>query len=250
MDMFMDKLAQKLTAQEMIKANMEADTEQLNKLKGQVKEYSECLEQVQKLTEAGIAKINEIETSVQSAGAQRNAEIISALERLEKKLAEEQGESGKNYAEDLAAWKKEYAEDLSQLKNLYAEGLTGLRNLYADELSGLKNMFADELAGLKLQQTDASQELEKLLAEKLDASGEHVHKECVKVYRNVQAAVIEENNKQTDNLTESLTEVIHSAVKGYSGKLKAILTISIISMILALGSAALHILQMMNITLF
>ena len=44
MDMFMDKLAQKLTAQEIIKANTAADTEELNKLKGQVKDYSACLD--------------------------------------------------------------------------------------------------------------------------------------------------------------------------------------------------------------
>ena len=33
MDTFMDKLAQKLTAQEMIKANMAADAEEMNRLK-------------------------------------------------------------------------------------------------------------------------------------------------------------------------------------------------------------------------
>ena len=54
MDMFMDKLAQKLNAQEMIKANLAADAEEMNQLKSKVKEYSDCLEQVQKLAEAGI----------------------------------------------------------------------------------------------------------------------------------------------------------------------------------------------------
>ena len=43
MDMFMDKLAQKLTAQEIIKANTAADVEELNKLKNQIAEYNECL---------------------------------------------------------------------------------------------------------------------------------------------------------------------------------------------------------------
>ena len=48
MDMFIDKLAQKLTAQEMIKANMAADAEEMNKLKGKTKEYAEALEQIKK----------------------------------------------------------------------------------------------------------------------------------------------------------------------------------------------------------
>jgi len=51
MDMFMDKLSQKLTAQEIIKANTAADTEELNKLKGQVKDYSACLDRLEQLIE-------------------------------------------------------------------------------------------------------------------------------------------------------------------------------------------------------
>ena len=50
MDMFMDKLAQKLTAQEIIKANTAADIEELNKLKNQIAEYNECLARLQKST--------------------------------------------------------------------------------------------------------------------------------------------------------------------------------------------------------
>ncbi len=235
MDMFMDKLAQKLTAQEMIKANMEADTEQLNKLKVQVKDYRECLEQVQKLTEAGITKMNQIENEVKSTGAQNSAEILSALENMERRLSDEQDASGKKCVEEMAA-----------LEKLYAEELLALKEQYTDELTELEDRCVEEIAALKAKNAEAIQKLEKLFSEKLDASDENVHKECVKVYRNVQAAVVEENGKQTDNLSE----VINAAVKGYRGKLNAILTVSIISMILALGSVALHILQMMNFKFF
>ena len=46
MDTFMDKLAQKLNAQEMIKANSAADAEEMNQLKNQLREYDECLAQI------------------------------------------------------------------------------------------------------------------------------------------------------------------------------------------------------------
>ena len=39
MDTFMDKLAQKLNAQEMIKANSAADAEEMDQLKSQLREY-------------------------------------------------------------------------------------------------------------------------------------------------------------------------------------------------------------------
>ena len=47
MDTFMDKLAQKLNAQEMIKANSAADAEEMDQLKNQLREYDECLAQMQ-----------------------------------------------------------------------------------------------------------------------------------------------------------------------------------------------------------
>lgn len=60
MDMFMDKLAQKLTAQEIIKANTAADVEELNKLKNQIAEYNECLGKLQKLIDDGFGKLSGI----------------------------------------------------------------------------------------------------------------------------------------------------------------------------------------------
>ena len=49
MDTFMDKLAQKLNAQEMIKANSAADAEEMDQLKNQLREYDECLAQMQQV---------------------------------------------------------------------------------------------------------------------------------------------------------------------------------------------------------
>ena len=56
MDMFMDKLAQKLNAQEIIRANTAADAEEMNKLKNQIAEYNECLTKLQQLIEEGKQK--------------------------------------------------------------------------------------------------------------------------------------------------------------------------------------------------
>ena len=49
MDTFMDKLAQKLNAQEMIRANSAADAEEMDQLKSQLREYDECLAQMQQV---------------------------------------------------------------------------------------------------------------------------------------------------------------------------------------------------------
>ena len=49
MDTFMDKLAQKFTAQELIKANSLAETEEMNRLKIQVEEYTGCLNRMKQI---------------------------------------------------------------------------------------------------------------------------------------------------------------------------------------------------------
>ena len=47
------------------------------------------------------------------------------------------------------------------------------------------------------------EEIKQLLEEKFRQSDDFLHKENVKVYRNVQAALIEELNKQTEELKNS-----------------------------------------------
>ena len=57
MDMFMDRLPQKLTAQDIIKANTAADTEELKNLRNQIAVYNECLERLQRLIREGEARL-------------------------------------------------------------------------------------------------------------------------------------------------------------------------------------------------
>lgn len=197
MDMFMDKLAQKLTAQEMIKANMAADAEEMNKLKGKTKEYSEALEQIKKLVEDGVGKLR--------AARVDGKEIDRLVEESIAKINAIKSEDDRKDAETAAAVEALKAETIAALEEVKAQ-----------------------------------------LCEKLEASNDNVHKECVKVYRNVQAVVVEENNKQTESLKEAVT----AAVKGFKGKLTAILIFSIFSLLLAAGSVALQVMEMLNFKFF
>ena len=49
MDNFMDKIAQKLNSQEVIRANSAADAAQIEKLQEQVREYDACMKEMRKL---------------------------------------------------------------------------------------------------------------------------------------------------------------------------------------------------------
>lgn len=201
MDMFMDKLAQKLTAQEMIKANMAADAEEMNKLKGKTKEYSEALEQIKKLVEDGVGKLR--------AAKVDGKEIDRLVEESIAKINAIKSEDDRKDAETAAAVEALKAETIAALEEVKAQ-----------------------------------------ICEKLETSNDNVHKECVKVYRNVQAVVVEENNKQTEALKESMKETVAAAVKGFKGKLTAILIFSIFSLLVAAGSVALQVMEMLNFKFF
>lgn len=187
MDMFMDKLAQKMTAQEIIKANTAADTEELNRLKSQLEEYNECLAKLKKLIEQGELKL------------------------------------------------KSFQADRGELEHLVQENRGGIQ-----EAQARAERNGEKLAGIL-------QESEKNLQERLEAIGastdESVHKECVKVYRNVQAVVVEESGKQIKAAEEA-----RSAATAAGAKTGVILGVSVAALIFSLAGLALQILNMWNIT--
>lgn len=174
MDMFMDKLAQKLTAQEMIKANSAAEVEEVNRLKAQIEEYDKCLE---------------------------------------------------------------------NLKGLIAEGVVSLEQARVDggEIDRLVQESIEKIRQIQ-QNSQIGEELKTHFNEKMENSNEYVHKECVKVYRNVQAVVVEESGKQSQ-----AAQAMEVQLSKIQGKLGAVLGVSVAALIFALGGVTIQVLTMLNL---
>ena len=83
------------------------------------------------------------------------------------------------------------------------------------------------------------------ISERLEAMEENVHKECVKVYRNVQAVMVEESGKQGAALDEA-----KAGVADMRGKLGTVLGISVAAMILSLAGIVIQILSGLRILPF
>ena len=60
MDNFMDKLAQKLTSSEIIKANSAADAAELERLQKQLDQYDACLQEMRKLSLRNVENTDKI----------------------------------------------------------------------------------------------------------------------------------------------------------------------------------------------
>ena len=218
MDMFVDKLAQKLTAQEIIRANTAADVEELNKLKNQIAEYNECLIKLQKLIDDGSNRLSKVkENDVQ-------------VERLVKQEID-----------NIAALRKE-TENVKAVLEKLSEQYGSLEASYIMRTDASAEYLGSKIDGLYAQ---VEEQKSGQMLEKLDMVEENVHKECVKVYRNVQAVVVEETGKQAQALTET-----NEMMKAVKAKLGAILGVSIAAFVCSLAAILLQILGRMNILPF
>lgn len=256
MDTFIDKLAQRLTAQEMIKANTAADAEELHKVQGQVKQYEAYLEEMKDVSAATLAAVNRLEqageastdmidklehASVGSAAAIERLEkateaALAALSRMEQIQESSMGLADKLEHVSVAA--AAASESIDQVVNAGIEKLQHAE-VNTDSINELVEASLDKIKELQ-QDTDGMQAL---LRDNTNSQNEtisdFVHKESVKVYRNVQAVVVEETAKQNESLEKS--------AKVNGGKLKAVLAVSVLALLASAGSLILQLLSLMHI---
>ena len=112
-------------------------------------------------------------------------------------------------------------------------------NLNLDNVTNAVSEIRDQMASAQENKKDDG------LEERFASVEENVHKECVKVYRNVQAVVVEESGKQAKALEE-----ITAKVNSFNGKLGAVLGISIAALVFALAGTVLQVLNALGINLF
>lgn len=219
MDMFMDKLAQKLTAQEIIRANTAADTEELNRLRNRIAEYNECLTKLQRLIDDGSEKLRAIQAG--------NAALDGSMEDNIEKVGDSLRQEMSKMMECLDNLNKSVEERLSVSNEPVLTALTGLQ------------AKLQELDGKLEEKTDA------MLPERQDDIEESVHKECVKVYRNVQAVVLAESEKQKEAVAASA-----SGTANVGKKVGAVLKVSVAALIFSMFGIALQILGMLGLLPF
>ncbi|MCM1191891.1 MAG: hypothetical protein NC123_05275 [Butyrivibrio sp.] len=256
MDIFMDKLAQQRNAQEIIKANTTAEIQELDMLRSRVAEYNDCLNKLQRL-------VNEGADGIKSASGESVAEIrrlveaslakireiqqdASGLEKLGKQL---EGVGGQmEDANDRLKGMNGRLEDVDgQLKGM--DGRLGNLGVQVDSVNGqlgnLNAELSDKMGQLSRQlEENARENPGDRLNEKFAVADENVHKECVKVYRNVQAVVMEESGKQNETLAE-----ISGTLNATKGRLGIVLGISVAALVFSLAGAVLQLLNLLGISL-
>lgn len=232
MDTFMDKLASKLNAQEMIRANSAAEAAESERLKQEVEVYRQCL---QEMREIGLQNASTAD------------EVAELVKTSMDKIAAIQAESGKS-DDVLMAMKSNSESMLNEMKNNSESMLNEVKSSSNSMLNEIKSSTSAMvnavqntmqtnsdtlLVEVQARNDDLKESIKaELLADikkELKAQDENVHKECVKVYRNVQAVVTEENERQAENIMENQT------------KIKKRATAALVCGILAMSFAALQL---------
>ena len=204
MDTFIDKLAQKRNAQEMILANMTAETAKMEQMQNQMKAYDELMQEVRRVNLKTAENLSEVQDTLD--------EYMDRLEDMQE-----------NYGKD-----DETKQALEQLKELLESNSRNDETKQA--LEQLKELLESNSGNEETMQVLT--QLRELQEEKFRQSSDFLHKENVKVYRNVQAAVTEELVKQTAELKQSQRENRGS---------KALLPISILILLAVLADIAIHL---------
>lgn len=208
MDNFMDKLAQRFTAQEMIKANSQAEAQELNKVREQIRAYDECLQEMRRINLKNVeaaeqvrmlaGQVNDLAgqaiNTVKESERKDNAQLDAALSELKSVVAKAQ----EQMAESETLLRKQTAEN-GKLVLQQAEETGRLIRQQVEESVGALREQQEKMG----EQTEQEQ---KLLQEMRSQLEEFMHKESVKVYRNVQAVMLDEFKNQTAELSKKIEE--------------------------------------------
>lgn len=215
MDNFMDKVAQKLGAQEIIRANAAAEAAELENLekqltvfKEQMEKYDDCLQEMRKLNLKNIESAQGVQSLAEKAG-----------EKLDQTVGEVEAAS-------VSRIKETSDISIAGINQTLSESLAKIAEI--KESSDNLEQITEKMSGLQEKQQELFRNLEDFL-----------HTDNVKVYRNVQAAMIEELEKQTAELKEGQEKATSSS--------KVLLPFMIVTMIVSVANLVIMIARALNL---
>ena len=215
MDNFMDKIMQKVNSQDMILANSAAEAAEMEKLenqlalfKEQMDKYDDCLQEMRKLNLKNIESAED----VQNLANQANERLNKTVEDIE----------------NVSVSKIQQTSDVS---------IAGINQAVEESLAKIAEIKenADNLEAITETMTGMQDKLE----ESFKSMEDFLHTDNVKVYRNVQAAMIEELEKQTAEIKEAQSKV----GKSY----KVLIPFVIITMIISLANLGITVARILGL---
>ncbi len=219
MDTLMDKLAQKLNAQEMIRANGEAEAEQMQYLKAQVGEYQGCLDRLAQVCN----ELGNLETRLSDLSLPGNSASEEAVSEI------------KNQIETLA---QSTDSQLKELQNSTKDKLEELSNSTGRRLDEITQSTGDQFRNFS---ESTNQQLKDMQGELLEKVGteENLHKEGVRIYKNIQASMVNELEPMEDTIKDSKKQILAS--------IKGVKILAVVAVVLSALTLIIQIIKLLGI---
>ena len=270
MDNFIDRLAQKFTAGEVIKANSAAEERELQRLREQVAEYEKCLQEMRKIQMTNTQTAQQLhDLMVEST------EVIRKLTKEStetfQKFTTESTETFQQFTKDSTeAFQKFTLEKTETFQKITAESTDTIEKLAKDSIAKISEIQSetdeqkaeakksveaatatmDQMQDkvVKIQETVAEltavlEKNQKEIAEWFQQADDFLHKENVKVYRNVQAVVVEEVGNKAEAIMKAQEETVKK-----SGK--TVLIFVVLGFVAAVASFVTQLLDVMGMLKF
>ncbi len=324
----MDKLAQKFSAQEIIKANSQAEAEEMKRLQLQVAEYEKILQEMRKLNYrnaelsekldymigdnadkiqgmkeeeqrlvAALKDLTDEQTRNREAELERMEAERAERERIERERAErerieqERAEAERAERERIEQERAKQAriererieqeriereraeQERAERERIERERIEQERieREHAEqERAERERIERERIEQERIEQVRAEQErieqeriereraeaeqrraelsvITELLESKFQKSDDFVHKENVKVYRNVQAVVVDEIKRSIESAQGERAALKDELKKELDGKLNKVMALCVLSTIVSVASIVLWVVQAMGL---
>lgn len=202
MDNFIDRLAQKFTSGEIIKANTVAEERELKRIREQATKYEECLQDMRK------------QQYINMESTQNIRELI---------------DRGSQHLELI------YKDNTKKLEDASSEYTEKLNRLMQEALTKIEAITVEKESNEELEKIQEEiQNIQRKLEESTENLLEAIHVENVKVYRNVQAALVDQLKGQTSEILNNSKEEFTSTVNKGLKKLNPWFIVTILLLVLNL----------------
>lgn len=237
MDNFIDRLAQKFTAGEVIRANSAAEERELKRLREQVAEYEKCLQEMRKVQ------------MINTQTAQNLHDLMVESTENFRNLTKESTDSVQKFATESAeTFQKLTNESVAKIADIRLETEVQKAESKKAVETAVLTMEQMEEKVVKMQETAAALtetlvQNQKEIEEWFKKADDFLHKENVKVYRNVQAVVVEEVGNKADAIIKAQEEAVKKSNK-------SVLLFAVLGFVAAAAGLVLQIFESMGIPLF
>lgn len=209
----------------------------VNGLKTANDENRAALEDIFKVLQDTKSEVQEVKAGMASGMGRGDEEVLKAINDLMGNHTE--------VNTNIRNLKAATDDNKNTLKSAIDSSIYGLKQDNKEIVEFLQRMNAniikkgeDDAKAAKKEEEDAARKEEefKLLDERFKAAEDFMHKESVKVYRNVQAVINEKNDKQKESVENS-----NLSIEKRIGKVKALVVINMVFTLITLATMILYI---------